>query len=199
MLKASFNEAAVMKQRRSPLAMGKSPILDGHGMWAQEAMRQRYNRYCRAFRVTPRPLLSIPDYISERGWITHIMEALIEMMKEGDLASAAIGIELLEEDGGFAFGRILKSNTARALLRCDLTESQKERIRTRVIAMLCRGFMPGEFRDYARLLRRIGIGAHGEKLPFSVDLTNPWAAWYVRYLLNENPGPKPDQRRVPAS
>jgi hypothetical protein len=159
-----------------------------------EALRQRYSRYCHAFGVTPRPLLSIPDYISERGWITHIIDALIEGMKNGDLASAEIGIELMEEDGGFAFGRILKSNTARALLRCNLTESQKERIRTRVIAMLRRGFMPGEFRDYARLLRRIGVKAHREELLHGVDRTNPWAAWYVGYLLNENPGPKPDPR-----
>jgi hypothetical protein len=153
--------------------MGKSAILDGQGLWMHEALRQRYSRYCHAFGVTPRPLLSIPDY---------------------DLASAEIGIELMEEDGGFAFGRILKSNTARALLRCNLTESQKERIRTRVIAMLRRGFMPGEFRDYARLLRRIGVKAHREELLHGVDRTNPWAAWYVGYLLNENPGPKPDPR-----
>jgi hypothetical protein len=78
--------------------------------------------------------------------------------------------------------------------RCNLTESQKERIRTRVIAMLRRGFMPGEFRDYARLLRRIGVKAHREELLHGVDRTNPWAAWYVGYLLNENPGPKPDPR-----
>jgi hypothetical protein len=145
--------------------------------------------------VTPRKVTSIPDYISERGWITHLVEALIDGMKQGELAAAEIGIELIEEDGGFAFGRILKSNTARALLRCDLTEAQRERIRTRVIAMLCRGFMPGEFRDYARLLRRIGLGTRREELLNIVDLTNPWTAWYVGYLLSENPGPKPRRRR----
>ena len=175
--------------------MARTPILDGHGRWTQQAVQERYSRYCNLFGLTPREFTIIPDYISDRGWITHILEALIEGMKQGDLASAEIGIELIEEDGGFAFGRILKSNTARALLRCDLTEAQQERIRGRVIAMLCRGFMPGEFRDYARLLRRIGVGAHKDQLLRGVDITNAWAAWYVRYLLNENPGPKPERRR----
>jgi len=174
--------------------MERSPILDGQGRWTQQAVQQRYHRYCHAFSVTPRKLTSIPDYISERGWITHLMEALIEGMKQGDLASAEVGIELIEEDGGFAFGRILKSNTARALLRCDLTEAQRERIRKRVIGMLRRGFMPGEFRDYARLLRRIGLGPQGKESLREVDLTSPWSAWYVRYLTSDNPGPKPERR-----
>ncbi|MCC2653821.1 MAG: hypothetical protein K0Q60_3987, partial [Microvirga sp.] len=85
--------------------MERSPILDGQGRWTQQAVQQRYHQYCHAFGVTPRKLTSIPDYISERGWITHLMEALIEGMKQGDLASAEVGIELIEEDGGFAFGR----------------------------------------------------------------------------------------------
>jgi hypothetical protein len=142
-----------------------------------------------------REVTSIPDYISERGWITHLMEALIERMKQGELAAAEIGIELIEEDGGFAFGRILKSNTARALMRCDLTQAQRERIRLRVVWMLRRGFMPGEFRDYARLLRRIGLGPDGEESLREVDLTSPWSTWYVRYLISDNPGPKPERRR----
>jgi hypothetical protein len=116
-------------------------------------------------------------------------------MKQGELAAAEIGIELIEEDGGFAFGRILKSNTARALIRCDLTEAQRERIRKRVVGMLRRGFMPGEFRDYARPLRRIGLGPHEKDLLHEIDFSNPWSAWYVRYLTSENPGPKPERRR----
>ena len=64
------------------------------------------------------------------------MDDLIEAIKDGDLAAAEIGIELIEEEGGFAFGRIIKSNAARALARCDLTRAQQERVRSRVIDML---------------------------------------------------------------
>ena len=153
----------------------RSPILDGHGLWTQQAVQHRYLEYCRAFGVRPRKLTSIPDYISERGWITHLIEALIDGMKQGDLAAAEVGIELIEEDGGFAFGRILKSNTARALIRCDLTEAQRERIRKRVVGMMRRGFMPGEFRDYARLLRRIGLECSLQRCAFPLVQAVCWA------------------------
>ena len=165
--------------------------LDGTGRWTQDAIRQRYLQYCRFFRIEPRQLPSCDDWAARKGLIVSLMDALIQGMKEGDLACAEIGIELIEEDGGFAFGRILKANTARALRRCALTDAQKERIRARVVAMLCRGFMPHEFRDYVRLLRRIGLGEHRESLKCAADRTNPWAAWYVDYLTKENPGPKP--------
>jgi hypothetical protein len=167
------------------------PKLDGTGRWTQDAVRQRYLQYCRFFRIPPRPLPSGHDWPSERGLIVTLMDALIEGMKTGDLACAEIGIELMEEDGGLAFGRILKANAARALRRCALTEAQKERVRSRVVSMLCRGFMPHEFRDYARLLRRIGLGSHREILERTVDRSDPWARWYFDYLTRPNPGPKP--------
>src|SRR5215212_9726934 len=134
------------------------PHLDGTGRWTQDGIRQRYLQYCRLFHIPPRSLPVGNDWPSERGLIVTLVDALIDGMKTGDLACAEIGIELMEEDGGFAFGRILKANAARALRHCALTEAQKERVRSRVVGMLCRGFMPHEFRDYARLLRHIGLG-----------------------------------------
>ena len=44
----------------------------------------------------------------------------IEGIEHGDLACAKIGIEFIEGDGSFAFGQILKSNTARAPRRISL-------------------------------------------------------------------------------
>src|SRR3954447_4287497 len=152
----------------------RSPDLDGIGRWTQDAIRNRYQQYCRLFDIKPRALPPGDDWLSQRGFVASLLGAMIEGMKEGDLACAEIGIELIEEDGGFAFDRILKANTARALGHCALTDPQKERIRTRVIDMLARGFMPHEFRDYARLLRRIGVGMHRERLERVADRTDPW-------------------------
>ena len=165
--------------------------LDGKGRWTLEALRERYLQHCRLFRLPPRSLPSGNDWPSRKGLIVTFLDSMIAGMKAGDLACAEIGIELMEEDGGFAFGRILKANTARALRRCALTEAQQERVRTRVVGMLARGFMPHEFRDYARLLRHIGLGPHRERLECAVDRSDPWVAWYVAYLTRPNPGPKP--------
>jgi hypothetical protein len=166
--------------------------LDGKAGWTVEELRRRYDRYCHLFNVDPRPLPSGDDWPSRRGLVVSFMDAFIQGMKEGDIACAEIGIELIEQDAGFAFGRIMKANAARALARCALTEDQKERIRARVVEMLIRGFMPHEFRDYARLLRRIGLAGHRERLERTFDPADPWAAWYVRYLTSEHPGPKPE-------
>ncbi len=167
--------------------------LDGKGRWTQQAVRQRYARYCRMYRIKPRDLPA-GGVFSDRGWIAELMSGVIEGIEQGDLACAEIGIELIEEDGGFAFGRILKSNTARALGRCPLHDAQKDRIRARVVAMLCRGFMPPELRSYARLARRIGLGGHRRALEQCVDRSDPWACWYLDYLTKPNPGPKPHPR-----
>ena len=49
---------------------------------------------------------------------THpVMDEVIKGIESGDSACIAIGIEFVEEDQHFAFGKILKSNTARALRR----------------------------------------------------------------------------------
>jgi hypothetical protein len=171
--------------------------LDGTGRWTQNGIRSRYQQYCRFFKISPRSLPDGDDWVTRRGLIASLMDTIIQGMREGDLACAEIGIELIEEDGGFAFGRILKAKTARALGRCALTEAQKERIRSRVVAMLCRGFMPHEFRAYARLLRRIGLAGHRDTLEHGFDKPNAWAAWYVNYLTRENPGPKPSVTSSP--
>jgi hypothetical protein len=98
----------------------------------------------------------------------------------GDPACAELGIEFIEEDRLFAFGRILKSNTARALRRASLTDAQKERIRKRVVEMLGRRYLPREYREYAKLARKIGLG--GWLLRIEEQAENPAAKHYYNYL-----------------
>ena len=86
----------------------------------------------------------------------------------------------------------MKINAARALGKCQLTDAQKDRIRLRVLNLLEMDFLPGEFRTYAWLVRRIGIGRFGDRLA-KVDTSKPWPAWYVDYMTNLNPGQKPSR------
>ena len=58
------------------------------------------------------------------------------------------------------FGRILKSNTARALRRTDLNYDLQTRLKNRIIAMLIEGKVRREYKEYAKLLRRIGVDKH---------------------------------------
>ncbi|HEX2553429.1 MAG TPA: hypothetical protein VHL98_07000 [Microvirga sp.] len=172
----------------------RRPPLDGTGLWTHDAIRERYRRYCRAHHVQAPPWPQA-GWLEERGWIAGVMDHLAERMKQGDLAAAEIGIEFIEEDGSFAFGRTTKCRVARALRHCRLTDGQMDRIRRRVIDMLGRGYMPREFREYARLLRRIGLGGHRAALERAAESGNAWVGWYGRYLRGEAPGKHPAWRR----
>jgi hypothetical protein len=118
----------------------------------------------------------------EKRWIYPVMDRVIEGIESGDLACAEIGVEFIEEDASFAFGRILKSNTARALRRNPLTDELKERIRKRVVAMLEGGYLPREYRQYAKLARKIGLGQWLAEIKERVPIDNPWAQRYYKYF-----------------
>jgi hypothetical protein len=118
----------------------------------------------------------------EKQWIYPVMDRVIEGIESGDLACAEIGVEFIEEDASFAFGRILKSNTARALRRILLTEEQKQRIRKRVLEMLSASYLPREYRQYAKLARKIGLGEWLSEIKGQVPMENPWVRRYYEYF-----------------
>jgi len=93
----------------------------------------------------------------DRHWVYPVMEKVIDGIEAGDPACVRIGIEFIEEDAKFPFGRILKSNTARALRRASLSDDQRQRIRRRVLGMLRAGNVPHEFREYAKLIKKVGL------------------------------------------
>lgn len=118
----------------------------------------------------------------EKKWIYPVMDRVIEGIESGDLACAEIGVEFIEEDASFAFGRILKSNTARALRRNPLTDELKERIRKRVVRMLEANYLPREYRQYAKLARKIGLGEWLAEIKERVPLDNSRAQRYYKYF-----------------
>ena len=131
---------------------------NGEGRWSRIALIERYLEYARRFDMTSlRDLRPREHRDGEEHWIYPVMDRVIEGIESGDPACIELGVEFIEEDAGFAFGRILKSNTARALRRAPLTTTQVERIRIRVIGMLVAENVPREYRQYARLLGRVGL------------------------------------------
>lgn len=164
--------------------------LDNRDIWRLDRVKARYQGYCQRYNVDHQEV-SISGYYLERPWTASVLKPLIDRMKQGDLAAAEIGIEMIEEDRGLIFGPIVKSNIPRALAKCFLTEQQKERVRRRTVEMLLRKFMPKEFRQYAWLTRRIGLESWRNNLEQDADRTHPWVNWYLRYLLEQNPPSPP--------
>ena len=167
---AAFGELLVMK------------VIDynGKGFWSVDEVLKRYTEYARVFGITqPRELTPLAHWTGDSKWIYPVMDRVIEGIEAGDLGCAELGIEFIQTNDSFPFGRIIKSNVARALRRTTLTEAQKERIRRRVIEMLEAGYLPREFRQYAKLARKLGLR---EFLPRIKQLTEFSSdAWVQRY------------------
>ena len=153
---------------------------NGKGFWSVDEVLKRYTEYARVFGITqPRELTPLAHCTGDSKWIYPVMDRVIEGIEAGDLGCAELGVEFIQTNDSFPFGRIIKSNVARALRRTTLTEAQKERIRRRVIEMLEAGYLPREFRQYAKLARKLGLR---EFLPRIKQLTEFSSdAWVQRY------------------
>jgi len=156
---------------------------NGTGFWSAEEILARYAGYAKKHSIqSPRDLTPVVHGEGNQRWIYPVMDRVVEGIEAGDLACAEIGIEFIEEDQSFAFGQILKSNAARALRRVELTEAQKERIRRRIVAMLIAGYLPREFRQYAKLARKIGLGEVLNQIKELVPRDKPRVQRYYAYL-----------------
>lgn len=156
---------------------------NGTGKWSCDSIQQRYAAYAAKLNITSRRDLT--PHTSEAGnsrWIYSVMDKVIEGIEADDAACVMIGIEFIEEDGSFTCGKILKSNTARALRRATLSDEQKHRIRKRVTDMLLAEYTPHEFREYAKLLRRIGVKPIWPRIEQAAKLTHPYVIRYYRYF-----------------
>lgn len=159
---------------------------NGEGRWSAEAIAQRYLSYCKQLGLKAQKLEPRVHTEGKRTWVYPLMERVIEGIKKGDIACMRIGVEFIEEDGKFTFGKILKSNAAKALRQRHemIPETDKQRIVQRVTALLSRGLVPHEFREYAKLARKIGLGPLKHSLE-SVDKSDPYVAKFCKYLDDE--------------
>jgi len=156
---------------------------NGSGFWGVDAVLLRYARYARRYGIAmPRDLKPLLHSANDKQWIYPIMDRVIEGIQSGDPACADLGVEFIEENASFTFGRILKSNTARALRRAALTDEQKERIRKRITEMLEAGYLPREFRQYAKLARKIGLVEWLPRIVRLAQLGDPWVQHYYSYF-----------------
>jgi hypothetical protein len=155
---------------------------NGAGEWSAVRVVERYRAHAQGLHLELRDLAPRVHEAGTHRWVSPVMEAVIEGIAAGDAACVEIGIEFLEPRLVLPFGRSLHAGTARALRRATLSTWQASRLRTRIYAMLLEGWVPAEFRDYAKLLRRIGLGEEWPSVRARVDEANPHVMRYVRYF-----------------
>jgi len=156
---------------------------NGEGDWSRDAIVARYSEYAKRFGVSqPRNIAPKEHTSGEVIWVYPVMERVIDGIAAGDEACKWIGIEFVEQDSPFPFGRILKSNAARALRRATLNADQENRLRHRFSQMLLRENVPREYREYAKLLKRIGLGETRAQIDAGVNRNNPYVMRYYSYF-----------------
>ncbi len=163
--------------------LGNIRDYNGKDNWSVESVQRRYREYCAALQIEC--CNSLDPFRAQQGevhWIYPIMSEVIRGIEAGDVACIQLGVDFVEEDALFPFGPKLKSNTARALRRCPLNEMQKSRLRARISTMLALGKIPHEMREYAKLLRTIGVGEHWPRLERDIPRDNPYAMRFYRCL-----------------
>jgi hypothetical protein len=151
---------------------------NGTGRWSREEVLRRYLEHAHRFHVSP-PLDLTPDELVEgkRRWIYPVMRKVIAGIETGDRACIQLGLEFIQSDEKFP-----KARTARTLRRAPLSADQQELVRARVIGLLVAGHIPHEYREYARLLRKVGMGRWWEGVDERVDRNNPFVMRFHDYF-----------------
>jgi hypothetical protein len=81
-----------------------------------------------------------------------------QSIKQGDRSAVVLGYSLLMKDPHLPFGKILKSNLARALKRHTelLTKQEKVGLAGKTATLLSLQYCPREVEDYCRLVKKMG-------------------------------------------
>jgi len=185
MAKKSKNTGTTKSHRSPHIRPAEGNLHDYNGVqrWSIAAVQGRYVQYCRQFNVDEPDIPRPREHTEGKGhWIYPIMESVIAGVEKGDKACIELGVEFIEEEEHFVFGRILKSNTARALRRAQLSPMQTDRLRERIVKMLLSGDVPHEYQQYAKLLRLIGLGNWWPFIEHGVKRDNPYVMRYYEYL-----------------
>ncbi len=153
------------------------------GRWSVKTVQERYHIYCAALRIQPSRSLTPGEHTEDDvRWVYPVMNEVIRGIDENDPACVALGVDFIEEDARFPFGAALKSNTARALRRAPLSESQKIRLRERIATMLILGHAPREMREYVKLLRKVGVGEQWPRLDQEIPRDNRYSMRFYNVL-----------------
>jgi hypothetical protein len=181
--------------RRMPRYLRPDPD-PNDDQWTIAAVRERYRRYCRQLGTHPRDLTTrYPD--PDPRWLNQTMRLIMDGIARHDPACVMVGIDLVEEDRSLPWGRLLKSDMARALRQhARLTEPDKARLRNRFTDMLLRGYLPREYKEYAKLFRKIGLDGHAQIIERQADQSNRFIRRWCWYLLQDHTAPRPTLPRL---
>lgn len=157
--------------------------LNGNGAWSIQAVQQRYLVYSlRHGRRDARGLEVLEHTEGNVRWLYPIIDSVVTGIKASDPACIDLGVEFVESGHKQPYGRVLHARVARALRQAPLSKEHVTRLRARILSMLVAGQVPHEYHEYAKLLRRIGLGEAWEATRQRIDEGNRYVMRYVNYF-----------------
>lgn len=89
-------------------------------------------------------------------WVGDVFDVLKSAVASGDTRAISLACELIEKDPKLPFGKLVKSNLARALRKQNnkLTESERHQVLGATGRLLNMEYAPRELEDYCKLVKK---------------------------------------------
>lgn len=126
--------------------------------WTFSEVRLRYERLCSSYEVKEPLLLQYP-YESELAKLKHALWDISSAVKGQDSAAIEVAMEFVFSRVFFHYSGYIRSTMARRLKGVTLPEAAKERLRRGLFNIFSSDIFGPEHKEFARLLRSIGLGA----------------------------------------
>lgn len=126
--------------------------------WSLAEVRQRYARLASSYKVADPLSLEYP-YESDLIKLKYALWDISAAIKRRDDAAIEIAIEFVLSDVFFHYSGYIRAGMARRLKSAGLPETANERLRRGLLRLFSSGSFGPEHKDFARLLRGIGLGS----------------------------------------
>ena len=116
-------------------------------------------------------------------WLSQTFTGLAKAIDSGDAVAMSLACELIHADPMLPFGKLIKSDLARALRKraSKLLPAERALIVAATLKLLKQDFAPRELEDYCKLLRKFPAQEYQPMLP-GIILKNAKSAKLHAYL-----------------
>jgi hypothetical protein len=133
--------------------------------------------------------LRLRTYFAEDGhehpgiWLSQTFDKVRKAIVAGDTVAVSLACELIERDPMLPFGKLIKSELARALKKKVelLVASERAQILSATVKLLNQQYAPRELEDYCKLTKKLPEAEYIAALSRVVP-KNPKAEQFLAYL-----------------
>ncbi|RCU51623.1 hypothetical protein DU002_03900 [Corallincola holothuriorum] len=131
--------------------------------WRREYVIQRYEQLAKSLRVCQPISFDGVSKTSPSVSSKHALWAISHAVAKGDEAAIKIAKQFVLADVYFHYSGFIRATMARRLKSANLSLHDREELREGLYKLFYSGQFGPEYKEFCRLLRRIGLGHMKEK------------------------------------